>query len=366
MTIRVRIAVDAADRVTFLLSPFMETFWSLHVLHNPARHPFTQNWVREHRKSLADLEGELREFAFAYRGSPTSCGLPFLDVAQGSFIDELARFRQATPAEAARFFTRSFYQGREEISGNGYVPPQVVERLLAHTRAIRASVELATQALTAPREVLAAFAELMERYWYAGLNERWQFRVERLAREAHETEAQIGRAGLAEFLRKLPLDVRVDPDGQGFVVDRPHEHEVAIGKGDRLVLTPSVFVMPHVRISCERPGVVAVGYPSSHDVELVAPLSPPDSLLRALEALADDTRLRMLRHLCDSPRTTQQLSALVNVAPATVSSHLHKLEAAGLVAANRDGHYVVYDVKLDTAQVFGHLREYLDDRLDPL
>src|SRR5688572_19377908 len=118
MTIRVRIPKNAGQRVTFALSPFMETFWSLHVLYNPGRHPLQQNWVREARKRMADLEleRELRDFAFAFRGSPTSCGVPGLDVAEGSFTDELARFREATPAEAARFFTRSFYQGREEIS----------------------------------------------------------------------------------------------------------------------------------------------------------------------------------------------------------------------------------------------------------
>jgi DNA-binding transcriptional ArsR family regulator len=368
MTIRVWIPMNAADRICFSLSPFMEAFWSLHILQNPGRHPFNQTWIREAWKRMADLEldRELREFAFAVRGSPTSCGVPLRDVAVGSFTDELARFRQGTPAEAARFFTRSFYQGHEEIRGDERVPPQVAERLLAHTRAIRASAELATRALEAPREVLFAFAELMERYWYSGFNEKWQFRVERLEREMRETEARIAHGSLADFLRTLPLDVRVEPNGKGFTVDRPHDHDVTIGEGDRLVLTPSVFVMPHVRISCERPGVVAIAYPSSHEVELIAPLPPPDSLLTALEALADDTRLRMLRHLSDWPKTTQQLSALVNVAPATVSSHLRKLEAAGLVTPNRDGHYVVYQLRFDAAQIIERLRSYLDDRLDPL
>ena len=74
----------------------------------------------------------------------------------------------------------------------------------------------------------------------------------------------------------------------------------------------------------------------------------------------------MLRHLSDAPRTTQQLSVLVNVTPATVSSHLRKLEAARLVTAGRDGHYVVYAVTLDAAQISRQLRDYLDDRLDPL
>jgi DNA-binding transcriptional ArsR family regulator len=367
MTVRVRIPMDATDRVSFALSPFMEAFWSLHVLRHPGRHPFHQNWVLEASKRLgADgLDRELREFAFAFRGSPTSCGVPLPNVALGSFTDELARFRQATTAEAARFFSRSFYQGREEIGATDCVPPQVAERLLAHAKAIRASVDLAKRALASPRETLAEFAELIERYWHATFMERWTFRVDRLQREAREDERQVAR-GLADFLRRLPLDVRLDPSGDGFTIDRPHDHEVTIGEGDRLVFTPSVYVMPHVRVSCERPGIVAIAYPSAHEVEFVAPVPPPDHLLTALEALADDTRLRMLRHMSDAPKTTQALSALVHAAPATVSSHLRKLEAAGLVTSDRDGHFVVYRPERDIADIFAQLRRYLDDRIDPL
>jgi DNA-binding transcriptional ArsR family regulator len=156
------------------------------------------------------------------------------------------------------------------------------------------------------------------------------------------------------------LDIRVDDEG--FAVDRAHEHDITIGPRDRLIFTPSVFVIPHVRISCERRGAVAIAYPSRHEVELLATPPPPDSLLTLLEALADDTRLRMLRHLSGWPKTTQQLSTMVNVAPGTVSSHLRKLESAGLVAATRDGHYVVYQLTLDAMRVVEQLRDYLDDR----
>jgi DNA-binding transcriptional ArsR family regulator len=363
VTIRIRLSAGAVEAVTFSLSPFMETLWSLHVLHNPGRHVLAQNWMLTMRRRMGDqLEEELREFAFAFRGAPTSCGIPFLDREEGSFVEEIARFRQATPGEAARFFTRSFYQGREEIGASDRVPAPVAERLLAHARAIRASVELAQQALRSPREQLAAFAELVERYWYAGFNERWEARSVRLMRDVAATKERVSR-GLEDFIRELP-EVRRDPQGEGFIIERAHDHELTIGEGHRLVLTPSVFLLPHLRVSCERPGILAIAYPSRYESHLVMPLAPPPRLLDAFLAIGDDSRLRILRYLTEAPRTTQSLATLVNITPATVSSHLRKLESAGLVTSERNGQYVSYHATLDLAQLTRELSAYLNDHFD--
>src|SRR5206468_7187944 len=79
-----------------------------------------------------------------------------------------------------------------------------------HTRSDRdwSSDVCSSDLLTAPEEVLAGFAHFLERYWCSGMNEKWQLRVERLEREARETQARIARGSLADFLGTLPLDVR--------------------------------------------------------------------------------------------------------------------------------------------------------------
>jgi DNA-binding transcriptional ArsR family regulator len=363
VTIRVLLSPEAAHAVSFSLSPFMETLWSLHVLHNPGRHVIAQNWVLMMRRRIGDqLAEELRAFAFAFRGAPTSCGVPFHDRELGSFVEELAQLRQATPGQAARFFTRSFYQGREEIGASDHVAAPVAERLLAHARAIRASVDLAQQALRSPREQLAAFAELVERYWYAGFNERWEVRSVRLIRDVAAAKERVSH-GLANFIAELP-EVRRHPEGEGFIIERAHDHELTIGEGHRLVLTPSVFLLPHLRVSCERPGILAIAYPSRYESHLVMPLAPPTRLLDAVIAIGDDSRLRILRYLTEAPRTTQSLATLVNITPATVSSHLRKLESAGLVASERNGQYVSYRATLDLAQLTSELSAYLNDHFD--
>jgi DNA-binding transcriptional ArsR family regulator len=356
--------MDAVDRVGFILSPFLETFWSLHVLQQPERHPLNQNMVRDARRETRDLRHDLRRFGFAYRGAPTALGLPIDGVAEGSWSDELERARHADDAQAVRFFVRSFYLGAEPIDRDGRVPAPVAERLLAYTRAVHASVDLAERALREPRAVLAEFLDLVERYWLLSFESRWtKWYLADLRREVDQGKVRIATS-LADLLRRLPVEVRLDPAGSGFSVDRLHDHDLPIGPRDRIVLTPSNMAWPHVRVSCERPGILGLAVPRLLKLDDLASVPPPDALLNTLEALADDTRLRVLRFLFEVPRSTQELATLVNVTVSTMSEHLRKLEGAGVVQHRRDGHYVVYEPSLDAAELLDELRSYLDQSVD--
>ena len=57
----------------------------------------------------------------------------------------------------------------------------------------------------------------------------------------------------------------------------------------------------------------------------------PDSMLQALKALADPTRLRILRHLLYQPMTPSQLARELRLRAPTVVHHLSELRLAGLV-----------------------------------
>ena len=66
----------------------------------------------------------------------------------------------------------------------------------------------------------------------------------------------------------------------------------------------------------------------------------------SLEGLANDTRLRVFRLLVragpdglSAGEIAERLGALQN----TMSSHLHKLSRAGLVASRRDGRHIIYN-----------------------
>lgn len=67
----------------------------------------------------------------------------------------------------------------------------------------------------------------------------------------------------------------------------------------------------------------------------------PDDLLAQLveifKALADPTRLRALGAVVERPRTGTELAELLGVGAPTVSHHMAKLDAAGLVTVERRG-----------------------------
>lgn len=73
-------------------------------------------------------------------------------------------------------------------------------------------------------------------------------------------------------------------------------------------------------------------------------------LLEVFKALADPTRLRLVGLLVERPRHVESLAEALDVSPPTVSHHLYRLRAAGLVRLERDGQYVYYSLDLRRLQ----------------
>lgn len=67
-----------------------------------------------------------------------------------------------------------------------------------------------------------------------------------------------------------------------------------------------------------------------------------DELVPFLKALADPNRLTIVGLLARAPHTVEQLAAAVGVGSPTVSHHLKRLAAVGLVHARAEGPYSVY------------------------
>jgi DNA-binding transcriptional ArsR family regulator len=75
-------------------------------------------------------------------------------------------------------------------------------------------------------------------------------------------------------------------------------------------------------------------------------------------ALGDETRLRLVSHLCDDgPLSIARLTAGADVTRQAVTKHLHVLERVGLVREMRRGRESVW--QLETQRV-AEARRYLD------
>lgn len=71
---------------------------------------------------------------------------------------------------------------------------------------------------------------------------------------------------------------------------------------------------------------------------------PPMRLSELHKALADDTRLRIVRVLSRATFSVQELTAILGLAQPTVSHHLKILAAAGLVISRREGTWSFYSL----------------------
>jgi Family of unknown function (DUF5937)/Helix-turn-helix domain len=194
-----------------------------------------------------------------------------------------------------------------------------------------------------PKRLVERFTRLLETYWEEAFAAEWQRLEPRLADGVVAAGRELATGGIFGFLVALAPQLRVDPDGSAFGIDVPHDHDVALGSANPLLLVPSVYVWPHVLVNCDPPWPLALVYRAPHVAESQRQPTSPE-LVRVLRALADPTRLRILRQITRRAGSIQELAPIVGLSEAGTSKHLRLLAAAGLVETHREGYYVLYSL----------------------
>ena len=69
--------------------------------------------------------------------------------------------------------------------------------------------------------------------------------------------------------------------------------------------------------------------------------------MEIIKSLADESRLRIIHSLNEKAQYVEELANRLNLAGSTVSFHLKKLEAVGLVEKMKEQYYVVYHLKAE-------------------
>ncbi len=102
-----------------------------------------------------------------------------------------------------------------------------------------------------------------------------------------------------------------------------------------LIFAPSYWITPLILYMAINPNQMVLLYGARPaDASLVPGEVVPDALLRTLKALADPTRLKIIRYLAQEPLSPAQLSRRLRLRPPTVVHHLEVLRLAGLVRLN--------------------------------
>jgi DNA-binding transcriptional ArsR family regulator len=203
-----------------------------------------------------------------------------------------------------------------------------------------------------PAKLAARFTDLLEAYWHEAFAAEWARIEPDLAAGVAAAGREIAHEGPYAFLLRLAPQLRVDLADSSFGLDVPHEHRVRLDADDPLLLVPSVYTWPHVRVNCDAPWPLTLVYRAPHIAESLRQPKPPE-LVSAFRALGDPTRLRILQLLARRPRSTQELATLVGLSAPGTSKHLRMLAGAGLLTTHREGYYVVYSVAAERVRSLG-------------
>lgn len=169
-------------------------------------------------------------------------------------------------------------------------------------------------------------------------------------------EAGLAKAqGLAGRVKKW--DQLLEELSQGVRVMKDWEDKT-------LVLAPSYWATPLALMADLGPDKMLFMFGARPSEESLIPGEVvPDALYQALKALADPTRLRILRYLTDEPLTPAELARRLRLRSPTVIHHLDALRLARQVIITLDAEGKRYAVRPDAvADVFELLNQFLVGR----
>ncbi len=162
-----------------------------------------------------------------------------------------------------------------------------------------------------------------ERYLAALRNYREVFFVEEEQRIEPALKEALARA--QRLSKKLPLSDLLEELSQGIRIDEP----LAVNE---LVFVPSYWITPLIimlPVGPKRQLFLFGARPPQ--ASLIPGETVPDTLVRALKALCDPTRLKILHYLGQEPLAAAQLARRLRLRTPTVMHHLHALRLAGLI-----------------------------------
>jgi len=302
-----------------------DLFISLLVLHHPEQHGLRASWAAGVRSRLPIEERDTLEKAITLIYEPLH------------FVHSIPKPKDAKTVLEA--FKRLPAERRLEELSLHFLTPAPLREILMNTTAKKnwssAEKSVIIETLqSGDRLVNPTYLKLLHDTWAnrAEFGEKYlkalQAYTEAFFFEEEQRIAPVLRQGLSYAQMRagsLPLPVMLEELSSG--VRMPE-----IDNARRIYLAPSFWGAPFLfyeRLDIDTMLVIFGSRPDN--MALIPGDVVPDSLLLSLKALADPTRLRILRTLVQSPQTAAQLSRILRLRPPTVTHHLRELRLAGMV-----------------------------------
>lgn len=303
-----------------------DLFVSLAVLHEPADFGVRGAWAAGVRARLPVAEREILEESRSLVYMPFQWIYALPEPKDGAAV--LWTLGQIAPAE--RLPALSLEHGScdladalRNVAARGTWDDGDLEAVRAAFACEGAEKAPSTEKLTKILSWWSRPAEFGERYLAALQAYQEVFFAEEERRIRPALQDAVVRA--QEMAGRLPLLDLLEELSQGVRFDRPPE-------SPELVLAPSYWGTPLMFFGMvsENRAIRLFGA-RPPDASLVPGEVVPEALLRALKALSDPTRLRILYYLAEEPLTPAELARRLRLRAPTVTHHLKALRLAGLV-----------------------------------
>ena len=243
--------------LAFGYSPLLESVLSLHVLAEPKHHALQHGWVRAMRRLPAGLRREIADLSFLYRWTLPNVVLPSATTPYEEFDAELGRLRALRPEVAALELLRPIYDHGGVASRRILADPDVQGAALKQAGTIGRGAACGAPPVRESRRARRAVRRLAGGLLGGGLRGRVARLEPRLAESVTAAGRQIAGEGLRyAFLLgwRRSCESTRPAARSGWT---PHDHRVPLDAGQPLLLVPSFFVWPHVRVNRDPPAARA-------------------------------------------------------------------------------------------------------------
>lgn len=351
------LVAEEMPRLSWDCGAAYDFFVSLHVLHHPEKFGLRAPWAAGVRSRVPPLERKLLEDGEKLIHVPLHWIATLPEPKDSATVLwTLGRLPAAERLPALAISTETpalIIQVFREVAGRGNWNEKDLE--LLRTAYQSKPTPPRARALSVMLEWWSRPAEFGEGYLAALQSYRQAFFEEeerRIGPLLREAQARA-RSRAAE----LPLPALLEELSQGV-------RFASLAAQSEIILAPSYWSTPLVffsQIDEQRMLLLFGARPA--DVSLDPGEDIPDGMLRALKALSDPTRLRILRYLAANPHTPAQLSRRLRLRAPTVVHHLNALRLAGLVQLTLEPggerRYAARPGAVETA--FEHLRGFLSE-----
>jgi len=349
-----------SPRLLWDIGTAYDLFVSLEVLHKPDTYGLRASWAAGVRSRLSPSERKFLEEAQSMLWVPLSWIYSLPEPRDAASV--LWGLRQIPPEGRLRVLMEGHKTDPDiqaifdRVSGRGSWEENDLEDLRSahsgHDHSMRAKT-LRTQLdwWTRPAEFGDLLLSALQSYVGAFFAEEEKRIAPMLRRGLEQAQELAGRLAVPDLLAELSQGVHFE---ESFEVPE-------------LVLAPTFWSTPlviYAPVSENRMMLLFGARPA--EASIVPGEQVPDALLRALKAMADPTRLKILHYLAAEPLTPAQLSRKLRLRAPTVTHHLSALRLAGLVhltlQASGEKRYAARLEAID--RTFSNLNAYLKDHID--